>query len=123
MENNDLKKIMDSFLNYCEENNYRGIIAASDKKYENNYAANFADNFDVMLLLRNFLLNFQEKTGSPATPLATHLALSLAIMDINEKSEKPLEEVTPEILEQATTIVQDCMDKELEQTRADVAKG
>ena len=123
MENTELKEIMDSFLNYCEKNNYRGIIAASDKKYENNFAAGYADNFDVTLLMRNFLLNFQEKTGTPTTPLATHLALSMAIMDISEKSEKPLEEVTPEILEQAIAIVQDCMEKELEQTRADNAKG
>ena len=63
MENKDLEKIIDSFLTYCEEKNYRGIIAASDKNYQNNFAGNYADNFDVTFLLRNFLINFQEKTN------------------------------------------------------------
>ncbi len=123
MENHELEKIIDSFLTYCEKNNYRGIIAASDKKYENNFAGNFADNFDVTFLLRNFLINFQEKTGTPATVLATHIALAMAILDINAASEKPLEKVDAQILKQAMAIVQDCMDKELEQTRAADAKG
>lgn len=123
MENKDLEKIIDSFLTYCEEKNYRGIIAASDKNYQNNFAGNYADNFDVTFLLRNFLINFQEKTGTPATALATHVALAMAIMDIANASKEPIEKVDGEIVEQAMVIVQDCMEKELEQTRLEDAKG
>lgn len=123
MENKDLEKIIDNFLTYCEEKNYRGIIAASDKNYQNNFAGNYADNFDVTFLLRNFLINFQEKTGTPATALATHVALAMAVMDIANASKEPIEKVDGEILEQAMVIVQDCMEKELEQTRLADAKG
>jgi len=123
MENKDLKKIIDDFLNYCEEKNFRGVIAASDKNYQNNLAASYADNFDVTFLLRNFLLNFQEKTGTPATAIATHVALAMAVVDIANASKEPIEKVDGEILEQAIAIVQDCMEKELEQTRLEDAKG
>lgn len=123
MENNELDKIINDFLIYCEKNNYRGVIAAADKNYEKNFFGNFADNFDVTFLMRNFLRHFQEKKETPAIFLATHLALSIAIMDINDASEKPLEKVDAKILEQAIAIVQDCMEKELEQTRLMDAKG
>lgn len=123
MENVELNKIINDFLNYCEEKDYRGVISVSDKNYENNFVGNYADDYDVTFLLRNFLRNFQEKTDTPATVLATHLALAMAIMDIDDSSEKPIEKVDAKILEQAIAIVQDCMEKELEQTRAADAKG
>lgn len=123
MENKKLEKIINEFMDFCEKKNYRGVIVASDKNYQNNFAGNFADNIDITFLLRNFLINFQEKTGTSATAMATHLALSMAIMDISKSSEEPLEEVDAEILEKAMAIVKDCMEKELEQTRTTEAKG
>ena len=123
MENENLKKIIDEFMNFCETKNYRGIIAAADKNYQNNFAGNYANDIDITLLLRNLLLNFQEKTETPATPLAVHLALSMAIIDISKASKKPLEKVDEKVLKQAMEIIKDCMNKELEQTRTNEAKG
>lgn len=123
MDNERLEKIINEFMNFCEEKNYRGLIAASDKNFQNNFAGNYANDIDITLLLRNFLLNFQEKTETSATALATHLALSMAIMDISKSAEEPLEKVDAKILEKAMSIVQNFMNKELEQQRATDAKG
>lgn len=123
MKNDDLKEILDAFMKYCEEKNYRGIIAASDKNFQNNFAGNYASDIDITLLIRNLLMNFQEKTETPATPLAVHLALSMAIVDISKSGKKPLEKVDAAVLEKAMAIVKDCMEKELEQTRAAESKG
>ena len=123
MGDKNLEQMIDNFLSYCEGKNYRGVIAASDKNYQQNYAGNYADNFDVTFLLRNILRNFQEKTGTPATVLATHVALSMAIMDISDANKTPLEKVDEKILKQAINVVKECMDKELEQTRANESKG
>lgn len=111
-----MEKIIDEFLKYCEEKNFRGLIVASDRNYENNYAGNYAEPPDVMLLLRNFLRNLQEKTGTPATSVATHLALSMAILDLSDAGKK-FDRVDAKILEEAIKIVQDSINKELEQTR------
>jgi len=123
MDNERLEKIINEFMDFCEEKNYRGLIAASDKNFQNNFAGNYANDIDITLLLRNFLLNFQEKTETSATALATHLALSMAIMDISKSAEEPLEKVDAKILEKAMAIVQNFMNKELEQQRATDAKG
>lgn len=123
MENERLEKIINEFMNFCEEKNFRGIIAASDKNFQNNFAGNYANDIDITLLLRNLLLNFQEKTETSATALATHLALSMAIMDLSRAGTEPLAKVDSKVLEKAMAMVQHCMDKELEQTRTAELKG
>ena len=123
MEDKKLKEIIDEFMNYCETKNLCGIIAASDRNFQNNFVGNYASDIDITLLLRNLLMNFQEQTETPVTPLAVHLALSMAIIDISKAGKKPLEKVDAKVLEEAISKVQDCMNKELEQTRAEDKKG
>ena len=64
----------------------------------------------------------QEATGVSSTMLATHLALSMAILDIESKRNTPIEKVDSEILEKAAQMVRQCVDIHLATTKLEEAR-
>ena len=123
MDNDGLTKIVKKFISFCEKKDYVGIILATDLEHKYNFTGNHCTEFDAVYLMRNFLLDFQENSEMSATALAVHLALTMAILDVSKKSNKPFEKVDVRMLKQAMAIVQNRMEKELKQLRITEAKG
>ncbi len=117
MEDKELKKIIDEFVKKCKEKKYNGMAIAAPSNGQNSQFGFATDYLKAVTLVRNIFLRLQESTGIPSTLTVTHLALSLAMLELNEKKNAPLEKVDNKKLEEAASVVKKLIDFELEKAR------
>ena len=76
---------------------------------------------DIEYLL--WLQGLRESWGSNAEFAATHLVLSIAILDIDATRQEPIEKIDSQLLEKASNIVRSYIDIQLAKTRLEEARS
>lgn len=119
MDDNELDEMIKKFVRECEEKNLNGIAAVAKQDNQKSHIGISSNYLKGVFLLRSVLDKLQEATGVSSTMLATHLALTMAILDIDATRTEPLEKVDSEILEKAAKKVEQCIDIHVAQARLD----
>lgn len=119
MDDNELDEMIKKFVRECEEKNLNGIAAVAKQDNQKSHIGISSNYLKGVFLLRSIFQRMQEATGVSSTMLATHLALTMAILDIDATRTEPLEKVDSEILEKAAKKVEQCIDIHVAQARLD----
>lgn len=116
MDEKELEKMIGNFIKKCKATKCQGmaIIAPSEGQPKIGFAT---DYLRAVSLLRSIFQRLQELTGIPSTLTVTHLALSMAILDIDKNRKEPAEKVDIETLEEAAKVVRQLIDFELDKAR------
>ena len=122
MDDNELDEMIKKFVRECEEKNLNGIAAVAKQDNQKSHIGISSNYLKGVFLLRSVLDRMQEATGVSSTMLATHLALTMAILDIDATRTEPLEKVDSEILEKAAQKVRQCVDIHVAQARLEEAR-
>ncbi len=119
----ELEEFIKRFVSECHQKNYSGLavaMPADEKKSQIGISTNY---IDAVYLLRTVLHKLQEVTGISSILLATHLALSIAILDIDASRDEPIEKIDSALLEKASNIVRSYIDIQLAKTRLEEARN
>ncbi len=119
----EIEALIKKFVSECHEKNYSGIAAvmpSDERKSQIGISANY---LDAVYLLRTTLYKLQEVTGISSILLATHLALAIAILDIDATRQEPIEKIDSALLEKASNIVRSYIDIQLAKTRLEEARN
>ena len=119
MEDNELDQMI---KRECEEKNLNGIALVASQDNQKSHIGISSNYLKGVFLLRSVLERMQEATGVSSTMLATHLALSMAILDIDAARTEPIEKVDSVILEKAAQKVRQCVDIHVAQARLEEAR-
>lgn len=122
MDDNELDEMIKKFVRECEEKNLNGIAAVAKQDNQKSHIGISSNYLKGVFLLRSIFQRMQEATGVSSTMLATHLALTMAILDIDATRTEPLEKVDSEILEKAAKKVEQCIDIHVAQARLEEAR-
>lgn len=121
MEDSELDQMIKKFVKECEEKNLNGIAVVADPDNKKAHIGISTNYMKGIFLLRSVLEKLQELTGISSALLATHLALIMAVLDIDKTRTEALEKVDSEILEKASLMVQRFIDVQLAQTKFEEA--
>ena len=121
MEDSKLDQMIKNFVKECEEKNLNGIAVVADPDNKKAHIGISTNYMKGIFLLRSVLEKLQELTGISSALLATHLALIMAVLDIDKTRTESLEKVDSEILEKASLMVQRFIDVQLAQTKFEEA--
>lgn len=121
MEDSELDQMIKKFVKECEEKNLNGIAVVADTDNKKAHIGISTNYMKGIFLLRSVLEKLQELTGISSALLATHLALIMAVLDIDKTRPETLEKVDSEILEKASLMVQRFIDVQLAQTKFEEA--
>lgn len=122
MEDNELDQMIKNFVKECNEKNLNGIAVVANQDNQKSHIGISSNYLKGVFLLRSVFQRLQEASGVSSTLLATHLALSMAILDIDATRTEPLEKVDSAILEKAAKMVQQMIDIQLATTRLEEAR-
>ena len=117
MEDKELAKIVDDFVKKCKAKNYIGLAVAAPPNGQKPKTGFATDYLKAVTLVRNIFLRLQEATGIPSTLTVTHLALSLAMLEVDKVNSSPAEKVDNQKLAEAAEVVKKLIDFELEKAR------
>jgi hypothetical protein len=121
MEDSELDQMIKNFVKECEEKNLNGIAVVADPDNKKAHIGISTNYMKGIFLLRSVLEKLQELTGISSALLATHLALIMAVLNIDKTRTETLEKVDSEILEKASLMVQRFIDIQLAQTKFEEA--
>ena len=121
MEDSELDQMIKNFVKECEEKNLNGIAVVADTDNKKAHIGISTNYMKGIFLLRSVLEKLQELTGISSALLATHLALIMAVLNIDKTRTETLEKVDSEILEKASLMVQRFIDVQLAQTKFEEA--
>ena len=124
-ENNsraELEDFIKRFVSECHVKNYSGLAVAMPSDERKSQIGISTNYIDAVYLLRTVLHKLQEVTGVSSVLLATHLALSMAILDIDASRDEPIEKIDSALLDKAAKIVQSYIDIQLAKNRLEEAR-
>lgn len=120
MENKELDKLVTRFIDKCEQKNYDGIMAVtSDNDSRINIGA-YTNPFTAVDLLAHILRKLQNTFEVPATFFAVQAAVMAVLIDMDNDTAN---ETHAQTWKKSIDLVQDFMNKELEQMRLEEVKG
>ena len=122
MQDEELKKIIGEFVRQCQEKNFQGVAAIGTTNGQNVKVGISTNYMDAINLLRGVLEHLQEVSGLSSTFLATHLAMSMAILDIDKKQKDLPQNFSSKTVEQAATAVKKIVDYQVEKYRLEEAR-
>lgn len=118
----ELLEMVKNFVKMCEEKHCHGIAAILTEDNKKTHTGISANYLKAVFLLRAILQKLQELTGKSSTLVATHLALSMAILDMDANKNEPIEKIDSITLEKAAKVVRQYIDIQLAQTRLEEAR-
>ena len=116
MDDKELEKMIETFVKKCKAKKCQGmaIIAPSEGQPKIGLAT---DYLKAVSLIRSIFQRLQDSTGIPSTLTVTHLALSMAALDVDKNKKENAEKVDIETLEEAAKVVRQLIDFELDKAR------
>ncbi len=117
MDDKELQKMVNDFVKKCKANNYIGLAIAAPADGQKSKIGFATDYLKAVTLIRNVFRRLQELTEIPSTVTVTHLALSLAMLEVAENKNESLGKVDHKKLEEAAEVVKQLIDFELEKAK------
>lgn len=117
MEEKELQKLVDEFVKKCKANNYIGLAVAAPLNGQKSKIGFATDYLKAVTLVRNIFRRLEELTEIPSTVTVTHLALSLAMLEVQSAKGEPLGKVDSKKLAEAAEVVKQLIDFELEKAK------
>lgn len=117
MEDKELQKLVDEFVKKCKAQNYIGLAVAAPANAQKTKIGFATDYLKAVTLVRSIFRRLEDLTEIPSTVTVTHLALSLAMLEVAAAKNEPLGKVDNKKLEEAADVVKQLIDFELEKAK------